>query len=246
MEGTNFIPPGLEARNIGTLSQQNIKDIKNLPFEEVIRMINAGDISEPVVFTLPLDTLTSNFQMNFAGNYFGVIDASSQSAEISVKFNKQQGESLTFSKGLYMLRPFNQVFLSWEAQAGATVDIIISAYAKELFEVMDFRSATQQASDVSGILDQLKGTSTAQGFNVVTLDTDPHLAVAANTQRRSVIIQSAIANASTVYIGFDNTLTTSKYVVALKPGEIYSIDDYQGAIWASSVTSTDKISYGEV
>lgn len=242
----DLISPGLAARVVGTLAQTNIKDIKNMTFEEVLQKINAGDIAEPVSFELPLDTATTDWQLPISGNYFGVIDASSQSAEISVRFNKSQAEALTFSKGLYMLRPYNQLFLSWEAQAGATVTIIVSAYAKELFEVMDFRSATQQASDVSGILDQLKGTSTALGFGVVTLDTDPHLAVAANTQRRSIIIQSDVNNTSTVYIGFDNTTATSKYVIALKPGEIYSVDDYQGAIWASSATATDKISYGEV
>ncbi|MBU0606029.1 MAG: hypothetical protein KKH77_07055 [Candidatus Omnitrophica bacterium] len=242
----NFIPPGLEARNVGTLSQLNIKDIKSMSFEDIIQKINAGDIAEPVKFSLPLDTATENLQLNFAGNYFGVIDASDQSAEIAVKFNKQQSESLTFSKGLYMVRPFNQVFLTWAAQTSKTIDIIISAYAKELFEVMDFRSATQLSADTADILDQMKGVATALGFDLVTLDTDPHVAVAANTQRRSVIIQAAAGNTSTVYLGFDNTTATTKYVVALKPGEIYSIDDYQGAIWASSATATDKISYGEV
>ncbi|MDD3906536.1 MAG: hypothetical protein PHS46_08470 [Candidatus Omnitrophica bacterium] len=241
-----FIPKGLTAKVIGTLAQQNIKDIKNLPFEEVIRMITAGDIAEPVSFELPLDTVTDNWQFPVAGNYFGVIDATDQSVEISVRFNKEQNEALSFSKGLYMVRPYNQLFLSWEAQAGKTVTIIISAYAKELFEIMDFRSATQLSSDMSDLLDQIKGVATPLGFDLVTLDTDPHLVVAANTQRRSVIIQAALGNTSTVYIGFDNTTATTKYVVALKPGDQYSIDDYQGAIWASSATATDKVSYGEV
>lgn len=149
----NFISPGLEARNVGTLQQQNIKEIKNLTLEEVIEKINAGDIAEPVKYTLALDTATSDKQLDIAGNFFGVVDASAADASISVKFNKNQSEAIDFTKGLYMTRPYNKVFLSWDAQAGESVDIIIASMNKDLFDVQDFRTEVSQAIDLAAIKD---------------------------------------------------------------------------------------------
>lgn len=154
-----FISHGLEARTVGTLSQQNIKEIKNLTLEEVMAKINAGDIAEPVKYTLDVATLTTDKQFDIAGNFFGLIDASATSVKITVKFNKNQSEGIDFTKGLYMTRPFNKLFLSWEAQTGATVQIIVASFNKDLFEIQDFRSEAGSAVDLSVI------NANTRGFN---------------------------------------------------------------------------------
>lgn len=233
--------------NVGAiLTKLPIKTIKDMSFEEILRLLPAGQIAEPVIQRIRLDTATNNFQIGLGGNFLGVIAVSSNSANVDIRFNKTDTDAINFTRGLYMIRPYYQVFLTWAAQTGAYVDILMSAYAKELMEVMDFRTTTQQAADTAEILDQLKGSVTPLGYAVVTLDTDPHLVSAANTSRRSIILQAHKSNTSITYIGFDANVTTSKYVVALSPGESYGVDDYQGAIYASNVTATDKISYGEV
>lgn len=233
-----------EIRDI--LTKLPIRTIKNLSFETILKMINAGDIAEPVIMRLNLDTATTDKQFGLIGNYFGIINADSVSTAISVKFNKQSTDAMPFAQGLYCSRPFNQVFLSWTAQAGAYVDIIYGAYATELLQIFDFRSQNVSTTILADILAELRGTTAAQGYNVVTLDANPKVVVASNTSRKSVILQAGLSNASTTYIGFDANVTTSKYVVALAPGDSYTIDDYRGAVYASNVTATDKISYGEV
>jgi len=138
------------------LSKLPIKSIKNLSFEEVLKMINAGDIAEPVIMRISLDTAAIDTQFGIVGNYFGIINADSQSSLVAVKFNRQSVDGIPFSQGLYMSRPFNQVFLSWTAQAGAYVDIIYGAYAKELLEVNDYRSATVQTTLLEDIKDNVQ------------------------------------------------------------------------------------------
>lgn len=162
-----FIPKGLEAVPVGTLSQQNIKEIKNLTLEEIIAKINAGDIAEPVKYTLALDTLTTDKQIDISGNFFGVIDASAANAKITVKFNRNQSEGIDFTKGLYMTRPYNKVFISWAAQTGATIQIIIASFNKDLFEIQDFRTEASAATDTAAIKNNTRLLNGDTGTQVV-------------------------------------------------------------------------------
>jgi len=92
------------------------------------------------------------------------------------------------------------------------------------------------------------GFAPAAGFNLV-----PCLAAAggtvivpANPARRSIIIRNLIGNTDTIYIGFDNTLTNAKYVIALAVGEVYTNSDYAGEIRGQAVVNLETVSYGEV
>jgi len=228
------------------LAKLSIKAIKNLSFEEILTKINAGDLAEPVIMRLNLDTATTDKQFGLIGNYFGIVNADAQTSLVTVKFNRQNVDPVPFSQGLYCSRPFNQVFLSWTAQAGAYVDIIYGAYAPEMLQMYDFRSQNVSTTILSDILQQLRGNTAAQGYGLVTLDADPKLVLAANASRLGAVIQALSGNTSVSYLGFDANVTTSKYVVALNPGDSFDVGDYRGAIYISNVTATDKISYGEV
>lgn len=70
--------------------------------------------------------------------------------------------------------------------------------------------------------------------------------LAANANRKSLLVQSDIANPGIIYIGYDNTVGSTKKVATLLPGGAFSVDDYRGAIWAISGVPGNAVSASEV
>ncbi len=133
------------------MSKLKIKDLKELSFEDVIRLINANEIAEPVKITLPLDNALNEKQFDIEGNFIGVIDATDANVAISVKFNKWDSEAIVFTRGLSFIRPFGKLFFTSTAQAGKSISLLISAYAPELFQIIDNRSEAIQTAELTNI-----------------------------------------------------------------------------------------------
>ena len=226
-EKNNFISPGLEARNVGTLQQQNIKEIKNLTLEEVIAKINAGDIAEPVKYTLELDTLTADKQLDISGNFFGVVDASAANATISVKFNKNQSESIAFTKGLYMTRPYNKVFLSWAAQTGASIQIMIASMNKDLFEIQDFRSETTSSADLATIKAHARSLNGDTGTQILknaasinNTEVVLHTVTAGKTLYLTNAVLNNYASSGNAYLQVKNAADVLQYNLIFMEGQV--------------------------
>jgi hypothetical protein len=198
-------------------------------------------------WTLPLTT-AGELTISLQGNFVYGFDGTDSEANAQVQFSEKNSDTDSFDvrQGIGYTHPFDKLHFTWTAQVGKTLTIYIANLAPDIFGIIDNRSTVLSTAVLQNILAELTGTSLAQGFNVITLNADPKLVVASNADRKSVLIQSAIANATVCYVGFDNSVTGSKYVIALLPGESYSVDDYLGDIYVSSATATDKVSYGEV
>lgn len=75
--------------------------------------------------TLALDAAQSPRPYNFAGHYFRIVDASDAAVEVTVHVDDVSGEPLTLRNGEgWVHRPFDRLFLSWNAQPGDTVSIV--------------------------------------------------------------------------------------------------------------------------
>jgi hypothetical protein len=186
--------------------------------------------------------------INLQGNFIYGFEGTDGVANIDVQFSRKDSSSDVFNivKGVGYTHPFDKIHVSWTAQANKTLTIYIANLAPELFGVTDNRSAIIASTLLQNILDEMQGSVTPLNYDVVTLNSNPKIVVASNTSRKSVLIQAHKSNASITYIGFSASVTTSKYVIALSAGDVYAIDDYRGDIYASNVTATDKVSYGEV
>jgi hypothetical protein len=232
---------------IKKLTDLSIKEIKDLSLEEILRTVDAGGIAEPYVITLPLDNALIEKQISVAGNYFGVFDATDINVKISVKFNSASDTGVTMGIGQSFVRPIKRIFITSNAQAGKTITIIVASLAPDLFSYLDQRSQTLQASYLADILAELQGEVTGTFGADISVGTTPAtLLLAANTNRKSCMIFSDIANTDYIYIGFTNTVTTSTKIVALVPGAVFAIDDYRGAIYGISGTAAQKVSATEV
>jgi hypothetical protein len=90
------------------------------------------------------------------------------------------------------------------------------------------------------------GVVSANGYDVLPIAAAATIIAATFTARRSISIRALTGNVDVIYLGFSNLVTASKYFIALQPGEVYSIDDYAGAIYGFAAHATDSVSYGEV
>jgi len=223
----------------------NAKELKALSTEELVKLLKGNKFAEPKKFTLALDTLTVNKELGLMGNYFGIIEATSVTAKVSVAFNRADASTIDFTKGLYAVYPFDKVYLSWAAQAGETIDILIGSLAPDIFEIKDYRSQNNMQATLDSILAELRGITAAGTFaadvNVSTVAS----VLAANTSRKSLLICADVTNTALVYLGYADTTTSTKKIAALAAGQSLSMDDYRGPIYAISASGTQKLNVSE-
>lgn len=226
------------------MSKYSIKELKEASLEDVLRLIETGDVTDAVVYTLPLDNAFSNFQVQIAGNFIACIAGTDSTTTVDIEFNRVGSGSVTFTQGLNITRPFNRFFITSSAQTGKSIKFIISSYASELFAVQDNRSQGNIANSLTAIQNQLVGDSTgtfASDVSLTATATAVKVITGANVQV-SFGIFADYANTDYIYLGFDNTTTDTKKIVALKAGQLYSIDNFKGDVYAYSTTGTQKLS----
>lgn len=97
------------------------------------------------------------------------------------------------------------------------------------------------------ILGQLKGDLVWENWgDDVVVGVASELLLAANDDRKSLLIQSDISNSGIIYIGFEDDVSSVRKVATLLPGGTYSVDDYCGEIWAISGVAAQNVSATEV
>lgn len=225
--------------------QYNINDIKNLSLEQLFKLADSGNLIEPIKLTLPLDTAFDNKQLSLAGNYVGVVEATDTSTNINIGFNRSEVEKINFTKGLAIICPFDRLFITSDAQASKSITLLISSFAPQLFQVLDNRSEATQTTILEAIRDELIGASSGTYGTEKTIGTSQSQVLAANSSRKAFIIQSKAVNSGKIYIGFDNTVTSTKWIAELQAGQSLILDDWTGTVHAISDTAGQLLGYGE-
>jgi hypothetical protein len=100
--------------------------------------------------------------------------------------------------------------------------------------------------DINTSLTSLLRSITAQGYGVITLNTNPKKIVNSNLLRKNIVIQASYTNISPCYLAYDNAVTNLSYAIILNAGDVYNNDSYLGEFHISNVTATDSVSFGEV
>jgi hypothetical protein len=139
-----------------------------------------------------------------------------------------------------------RLFITTPAAQAGNMKILIASLAPEMFTIIDNRSAISES--MTDILIQLRGDLTHKTWSTeITVNSTAAVQILdANADRKSCSIQAKKANTGLVYIGFNNTVTTIKWVAELQPGQSYSIDDYRGALFARADSDGQKVGWGEV
>lgn len=199
-------------------------------YRDYQRTIAAGETIEINVFGRFL-TLLENDGTNDA-----LVSIAGQGEErfpagVSVELPVENGREEFF--GLLRIRNDN---------AGAII-IRLATSAGKIFD----NRLLLSGSVFADILNQLQGDSDFVGYGQVAISsTVATQIVAAATTRKSVIIQNLPTNTGVMYIGYDNTVTATKNIVTLAPGQSYETDDFRGTLFALAAVNSEKVSYGEV
>lgn len=97
------------------------------------------------------------------------------------------------------------------------------------------------------ILAEMQGPTAAAAFgNETTLAATTATSIlAANANAHGRFIQAKSTNTASIFIGPDNTVTDTKWMIELAKGQGYTFDDYRGPLYAYSVAGGDIIAFGE-
>ncbi len=103
------------------------------------------------------------------------------------------------------------------------------------------------ATDTAVIAAELQGDQAFEtvGPEITPAATTATIVLASNADRKGCVVQAKSTNTDPVYIGFDNTVTDTRWVVELQPGQGYTWDNYRGDIWSYAVPANQDIGYGE-
>lgn len=103
---------------------------------------------------------------------------------------------------------------------------------------------------LEGILAELRGDSTPENVGEeITVGAAQVQLLAANASRKGGSVCSDILNTGNIYLGFDNTVTTSAggniWFHVLTPGGSFQIDNYRGPIHAIATLAGQAVGVGE-
>lgn len=185
--------------------------------------------------------------IELAGNFIYVINASDTIANINIQFSRKDSDIdyYNLTQNLGIIHPFDKVHIFWPAQASKTLDIWIGNLAPELLNVIDNRSGVATTGLLTNILSQLTGTVAAGNFGTVQVAAAATQIIAANANRKSLVIQNLTGNTGNLYLGYTNAVAATVCFVCLAPGQAWVTDDYLGAVWGLQTVALDRATYGE-
>lgn len=161
--------------------------------------------------------------------------------EISIEGSFEQ-----FPAGLSLKLPETENFKEIQIRNPDPANPMTLVFAFASKEVTDTR-LTLAGSVFNDILAQLQGDATPENWgDDIAVGVAAVQVLAANTDRKSAIIQSDITNTGIIYIGYGVLVSSSKKVATLLPGGVFSVDDYNGPIYAISGVAAQLVSASEV
>ena len=209
-----------------------------------IKDIRQSRVALPTLINVDLSTADADRRFNISGNVFYIWSAPDSSAYVQVRFNERDQAQIPFYQQTGLKVPFDCFYLTVPAGLTGTMVLLIASEAPEFLEVIDNRSAT--SAELTEIRAQLQGDSAEETWGTEkTVGVAAVQILAANADRKGCIIQSKAANAGLVYIGFDNTVATNKWIAELGAGMSFDIDDYRGALYAIASAAGQLVGYGE-
>lgn len=96
------------------------------------------------------------------------------------------------------------------------------------------------------ILAELQGVSTGADYG-----TEKNIGVAqsevfaVNSSRHSAICTAKLTNTGIIYLGYDNLVTSTKWIAELDAGQSFNFDDWRGTIHAIATEADQKLGWGE-
>jgi len=99
---------------------------------------------------------------------------------------------------------------------------------------------------LSYVLAELQGDTSPEDWGTEkTIGVAQSEVLDANNDRKAFNVQAKSTNTGKIYIGFDNSVATNKWVAELQAGQAFMLDDYRGPIHAIASVASQKLGWGE-
>lgn len=217
-------------------------------FPEQMKDVRRREISPVRRINIDLSTIIVDQPFHLGGNFFYVWQTPGTNDYVNIKVNNNREIAAPYYQQTGQKVPFDTLYISTPAGQTGTLVLLYGTEWPDLVSLIDNRAAVSQ--DIADLLNQLEGDLTPDNWGELTAGVAQIQVAAANANRKSISICSDVANTGTVYIGFDNTVTTraggALWFHALSPGGFWSIDDYQGPIHVIATAANQYIGYAEV
>lgn len=197
------------------------------------------------VMNLNLATVVTDKEYAMGGNMFYVIHSPDAESYINVRFNDVSSPQMKLVRMLGLRVPHERVFITTPAGQTGTLTILHGLIDPDLFAIIDNRSATSLA--IESLLNELRGDVVNEnwGAEVTVGNAAAIIALAANADRKGCCLQAKSTNGGIIYLGFDNTVTTTKWIAELQAGVPFTVDDYRGDIYARADALGQLLGWGE-
>lgn len=217
-------------------------------FSKKIEYVRRASMGCPKTFTINLANQIIDQPYNLSGNVFYVWSAPNETDYINIKVNKSSEPALQCFRQTGLRTPFDKLLIT--TPAGQTGDMVIlyGTESPDMLDIIDNRSAT--VAGLTEILGELQGDQLPESAAAeITVGAAQVQLLAASATRKAFSICSDILNTGNIYLGFDNTVTTSAggniWFHCLEPGGQFGIDDYRGAIHAIATAAGQLVGVGE-
>jgi hypothetical protein len=214
-------------------------------FQDRIKEVVSHGLSAPQPIVIDLADAVKDKEFSITGTSFYIIEAPDQASYISIKVNRQDALPIDWVWQTGFRSPFTKLYITTPAGQAGLMKIVIAAEEADVFEIIDNRSSISMA--MLDILAELQGDIAPETIGTEkTVGTTPAVEVlAANADRKGAMVQAKDSNLGIIYIGLDNTVTTTKWVAQLSAGASLPIDDYRGPIFAIADTAAQRLGWGE-
>lgn len=217
-------------------------------FSAKIDYVRRASMGVPKTFVINLAVPLIDQPYHISGNLFYVWSAPNETDYVDIKVNKTSEPALRCVRQTGLITPFDKLLITTPADLTGDLVILYGTESPELLNVIDNRSTT--AVNLADILGELQGDQVPEAAAAeITVGGAQVELLAASATRKAFSLCADIDNAGTIYLGFDNTVTTPAggniWFHAMPAGAQFSIDDYRGAIHAIATAAGQLIGVGE-
>lgn len=225
--------------------------------------------SIPKKLSINLAVPITDLEINVAGDSIGVWEAPSFNEHIEIKLNSTKEPAFTFRIGKRIETAFTKLFITVPVGLAGTMELIYGTGSPDLIQFLsqpnyldagldDLLAALNANNVLLGtinttlgslalILAELQGDVAVENWgNEITVGNGVVVQIcAANANRKGAVIQSKQVNAGLVYLGFDNTVSSTKWGVQLIASASWNIGDYRGPVYAIASAAGQLVSFAE-
>lgn len=214
-------------------------------FAAKINYVRKASMGVPKLFTIDLSVALTDQIYNISGNLFYIWSAPDESSYITIKVNGTREPAIPCSVHTGLVTPFEKLYITTPAGQSGNLVIMYGTEAPELLRIIDNRSTT--VAGVGGVLDELRGDLTWEnwGNEIAVTNLGGLILLAANAGRKGCCLQAKSTNTQPIYIGFNATVSSTKWIAELQAGMSITFDDYRGDLYGRAIVANELIGWGE-